>query len=127
MQNLESLKNKGQESISNLIEQGKQQPESVKLWGVTAAAGVGGAIAVSATAKAILAVIGTLASPPIALTVGAVGGGVLGWSWIQKQNEAASTVAVEAEPAAAATVSTVTESASPAGTMDAGLEAASGA
>ncbi|MEZ4707683.1 MAG: hypothetical protein R3A44_10775 [Caldilineaceae bacterium] len=85
MQNLTALKNKGQESIANLIEQGKQQPDEVKVWGVTAAAGLGGAVALAAAAKGILAIVSTVANPAVALTMGAVGGGALGWSWMQKQ------------------------------------------
>lgn len=87
MQNLESLKNKTQESISSLIERGKAQPEEVKTWGVTAAAGLGGAMAVVAVAKGVAAVVATLANPPVAFTVGALGGGALGWSWMQKQGQ----------------------------------------
>lgn len=87
MQTLETLKSRGQENFSNLLERGKEQPETVKTWGVTAAAGVGGAVAVAALAKGVVAIAATLASPPVALTVGAVGGGALGWTWIQKQLE----------------------------------------
>lgn len=106
MQNLETLKNKGQESFSSLLERGKGQPEEVKQWGITAAAGIGGALAVAALSKGVLAIVATLASPPVALTVGAVGGGALGWNWIQKQNKAAadsSDAAVDTTMAAAVT------------------------
>lgn len=91
MQNLETIKAKSQESMSNLIERGKQQPEEVKTWGITAAAGVAGALAVTAVAKGVLAVAATIANPPVALAVGAVGGGVLGWSFMQKQAETTDT------------------------------------
>ena len=108
MQNLESLKSKGQDTISNLLERGKQQPDEVKTWGVTAAAGVGGAVAVAAAAKGVLAIAATLAAPPVALTVGAVGGGVLGWNWIQKQQEQ-NRAAAESSEAEAATPDAVPE------------------
>ncbi|MEZ4678307.1 MAG: hypothetical protein R2932_29240 [Caldilineaceae bacterium] len=54
MQKLETLKAKGQERLSNLREQSNQQPEEIKIWGITAAAGVGGALAVAAVAKGVL-------------------------------------------------------------------------
>lgn len=97
MQNLETLKNKGQESVSNLISRGKEQSDEVKMWGVTAAAGVGGAVAVAAVAKGVLAVMSTLATPAVALTVGALGGGMLGWSWMQQQQDAATSADTGAE------------------------------
>ena len=87
MQTLETLKNKSQESVANLVELGKQRPDEVKLWGVTVAAGVGGALATATVAKGIVTVFATLASPPVAITVGALGGGALGWRWIQQQTQ----------------------------------------
>ncbi|MEZ4678308.1 MAG: hypothetical protein R2932_29245 [Caldilineaceae bacterium] len=33
----------------------------------------------------------TLANPPVALTVGAIGGGALGWNWMQKQGKGSGT------------------------------------
>lgn len=104
MQNLESLKAKGQESFSNLLERGKEQPDEVKQWGVTAAAGVGGALAVAAVSKGVLAILSTLASPPVALTVGAIGGGALGWNWIKQQTK-------DAGDSSAATADTATDAA----------------
>ncbi|MCB0063645.1 MAG: hypothetical protein KDE19_16090 [Caldilineaceae bacterium] len=108
MQNLESLRNRGQETVSNLIERGKQQPDEVKLWGITAAAGVGGALTVAAVAKGVLAIVAALATPPLALTIGAVGGGALGWTWMQKQSEGVG-VAYTGSPAAEAVVDTAGE------------------
>ena len=103
MQNLETIKTRSQESLSSLVERGKQQPENVQTWGVTAATGVAGALAVAAVAKGVLTVVGMLANPPVALTVGALGGGALGWSFMQKQGEAGGS-GEETEDAAAAFV-----------------------
>lgn len=88
MQTLETVKTKGQESINNLLEKGKEQPDEVKTWGVTAGAAIVGGLAVAAVARGVLAILGTLASPPVALTVGAIGGGVLGWNYIRNQAQA---------------------------------------
>jgi hypothetical protein len=88
MQNVTNLKTKGQESINRLVDLGKQQPEPVKTWGITAAAAVGGALVLTATAQGLLALLATLAAPPVALTVGAIGGGLAGWSYIQSQKAA---------------------------------------
>ena len=40
MQTLTTLKDKSQESFSHLVELGKQQPEEVRTWGLTAGAAV---------------------------------------------------------------------------------------
>ncbi|MEZ4663372.1 MAG: hypothetical protein R2911_37995 [Caldilineaceae bacterium] len=53
-----------------------------------------GAVALAATAKGILAIVSTVANPAVALTLGAVGGGALGWSWIKSQSEGTITAGV---------------------------------
>ncbi|MEZ4735971.1 MAG: hypothetical protein R3E79_53455 [Caldilineaceae bacterium] len=88
MQNLTTLKVKSQESLNRLVERAQQQPPEVQLWGVVAVSAVAGGIVVAAGAKGLLAVVGTLAVPPVALTVGALGGGILGWSFMQNQTAA---------------------------------------
>jgi len=85
MNQFEKMKSGTKETLDNLVAQGKEQPESVQKWGVTGAAAVGGAVVISAAAKGILGIVATLAKPPVALTVGALGGGLLGWNYIQKQ------------------------------------------
>ncbi len=87
MQTLETIKSKSQETVNNLLEKGKEQPEEVKTWGVTAGGAVVGAVAVAAVAKGVLALLATLASPPVALTIGAIGGGVLSWNYISGQSQ----------------------------------------
>ena len=83
MKNLESLKTRSQESLAHLVDLGKQQPEQVQHWGVTAAAALAGALALTAVGKGVLAIVSTVANPPVALTVGALGGGFFGWSFMQ--------------------------------------------
>ena len=95
MQTLETMKSKSQESINHLIDLGKQQPEQVRTWGVAAGAALTGALALTAVSKGILGVVATLANPPVALSVGALAGGVLGWSFMQQQQPTAETVAVD--------------------------------
>lgn len=85
MKYVESVKTRGQESIHNLVDLGKEQPEEVQTWGVTAVAAFAGALALAAAAKGVLGVVGTLAYPPVALTVGALSGGLLGWSFMQRR------------------------------------------
>lgn len=85
MQTLETIKSKSQETINNLVEKGKEQPEEVKTWGITVGGAVVGAVAVAAIAKGVVAILATLASPPVALTVGAVGGGIVGWNFMNSQ------------------------------------------
>ncbi len=93
MQTLTSIKDRGQESLNQLIELGKQQPEEVRTWGLTAGAAVAGALTLAAVAKGILAIIATLANPPVALSAGALAGGALGWSFMQKQQSSTATTA----------------------------------
>lgn len=99
MQNIQNLKSIGQNSVNRLVDLGKQQPEEVQTWGITAAAAVAGALALAATAQGVLSIIATLAAPPVALTVGAVAGGLAGWSFLQNQKEskAAQAPTVEAQ------------------------------
>jgi hypothetical protein len=91
MKNITDLKTVGQDSLVRLVDLGKQQPEQVQTWGLTAAAAVAGALALAATAQGLLALLATLAAPPVALTIGAVGGGLAGWSFIQNQKAADAT------------------------------------
>jgi hypothetical protein len=71
MQNLNNLKAKGQAGVNRVVELGKEPPGKVKTWGVTAGAAVAGGLA--------LTVLATVATPPLALAIGAVGGGAWGW------------------------------------------------
>lgn len=100
MQSLTTLKAKSQESLSRLTETINQQPSEVQLWGAVAAAAIVGGVVVAAGAKGILAVVGTLAAPPVALTVGALGGGFLGWNFMQNQTSSMVAQPVEGSPAA---------------------------
>jgi len=100
MQSLETIKNKGQENLNRLVDLGKAQPPEVKTWGVTGGAALVGAMALTAVAKGVLAVVATVASPPVALAVGALAGGAIGWSLMQKTQPVAES-AVEGLPATA--------------------------
>lgn len=83
MPTLESLKAQGQASFSRLRDTVQGQPNDVKAWGVTAGSALVGAVAVNATARGVVAILATLASTPVALTVGAVGGGYLGYTYLR--------------------------------------------
>lgn len=85
MQTLETLKSKGQTSFTNLVDSAKERPDDVKLWGVTAGSAVVGAIAVNAAARGAIVLLSTLTAPPIAMTIGAVGGGYLGWQYMRER------------------------------------------
>ncbi len=104
MQTFETIKSKSQETINNLVEKGKEQPEEVKTWGVTAGGAVVGAVAVAAVAKGVVAILATLASPPVALTVGAVGGGIWGWNFMSSQKAGQSKEATAATESSTGTV-----------------------
>lgn len=100
MQSLATLKAKSQESLSHITATVNQQPPEVQLWGTVAAAAIVGSVVVAAGAKGILAVVGTLAAPPVALTVGALGGGFLGWNFMQNQTAPMTAQPIEGSPAA---------------------------
>ncbi len=89
MQSLTTIKDKSQQIWNRLLEASKEQPEERKVWGITIAAAVVGGVTVAAASKGVVAVIGTLAATPVALTVGALAGGAVGWSLMQNQPEAA--------------------------------------
>lgn len=91
MKNLETIKTKSQAGMTHLVELGKQPSPAVKAWGVTAATAAAGGITLAVAAKGVLAIVGMLAAPPVALTVGALGGGVLGWRYLQHQSPAVTT------------------------------------
>lgn len=88
MQTLETIKSKGQAGIKQLVTLGKAQSESVKTWGVTAGAAVAGGVALRVGAPGLVAILRTLTPLPVSLTVGAIGGGVLGWLYLERQKTA---------------------------------------
>ena len=111
MQALETMKSKGQEGIKQLVTLGKAQSESVKTWGVTAGAAVAGSVALRVGAPGLVAILRTLAPLPVSLTVGAIGGGVLGWLYLERQKTAAldATTAASRAPAPTWPVTAATE------------------
>lgn len=106
MQSLETIKSKSQESLNHLIDLGKSQPPQVQTWGVTGGAALVGAVALAAVAKGVLAIIATIANPPVALAVGALAGGVAGWSFMQTPKSTEESAAVEMSTADAETIPT---------------------
>ena len=84
MQTVDTIKTKGQASVTALVEQSKLLPGTAIVWGATAGGAlVGGAVTVAAT-QGIVALFTLLAAPPIAWTVGALGGGWVGWHYMRR-------------------------------------------
>ena len=98
MKNLEAIRAAGQEQLNYLVDLGKEQPAEVKTWGVTAGAAVAGSLVLTAGAQGLLAIVATLASLPVSLTVGAIGGGVLGWLYMEQRKTANPVSAVDQAP-----------------------------
>jgi len=90
-----NIKEKSQSTVSGLVDLGKEQPDDVKTWGVAAAAGLAGALGIAAVTKGVLAIVATIANPFVAVPIGAVGGGALGWSYMQTQSEGTAEEAAE--------------------------------
>ena len=85
MQTIKTWTAKGQESLTHLVDLGKQQAEQMPSWAVISSAAVVGGVAMAAVAKSALSVAGVLTFAPTSVTIGALGGGLLGWSYIQRQ------------------------------------------
>lgn len=100
MEQVNKLKEQSQAGLKRLREAGESQPDDVKLWGVTAGTAIVGGVTVAAVAKGVVAVLATLANPPVALTVGAIAGGALGWSYMQPHVKKEAAEAVDAESTA---------------------------
>jgi hypothetical protein len=83
MEQVNKLREQVQVGLNRLREVGESQPKHVKLWGVTAGSALVGGVAVAALAKGVVTVLATLATPPVALSLGAAAGGALGWSYMQ--------------------------------------------
>ena len=105
MKNLEAIRTAGQENLNRLVNLGKEQPPEVKTWGVTAGAAAAGGLLMVAGAQGLLAIFATLATLPVSLTVGAIGGGVLGWLYMERQKTANKATAVKATAAGEAPLS----------------------
>ncbi|MEZ4678348.1 MAG: helix-hairpin-helix domain-containing protein [Caldilineaceae bacterium] len=99
MQTLNTLKAKGQASFSHLRDTAKEQPDEMKVWGVTAGSAVVGAVAVNAAARGVVAILAALAAPPVAVIIGAIGGGYLGWNYVRNRQATAGDMA-SADPVA---------------------------
>lgn len=118
MQTLDTIKARSQTGFANLMEKAKEPPSEVKTWGATAGGAVVGALALRALAGGIVAVVAALATPPVAMTVGAVGGGLLGWNYMRNRQSApppftpppsAASVAVKSPLSAEATFDEIVE------------------
>jgi len=86
MEQFDTMKEKSQGVWSSVVDRGKQQSAPVQEVGVTAAAGLGGAAILGATSK--LGIAALLTYPATAVTIGAVGGGILGWRYIRNRLKA---------------------------------------
>ncbi|MEM7127073.1 MAG: hypothetical protein AAF702_12150 [Chloroflexota bacterium] len=75
------------QTLDNITKAGTEEPAAAKKWGVTAVAGLGGALALGAVAKGVLGLAAILANPGVAITAGAVGGGILGYRYITQAVE----------------------------------------
>ncbi|MFN8495341.1 MAG: hypothetical protein U0350_47525 [Caldilineaceae bacterium] len=89
MNSLTPVKTKTQESWQHLVDTAQQQSSEVQKWGVVAVSAVVGGLVVAAGAKGVLAIVSLIAAPPVALSAGALGGGALGWSYMQGKFKAA--------------------------------------
>ncbi|MBV7329473.1 hypothetical protein KFU94_14720 [Chloroflexi bacterium TSY] len=76
------------------MERTRQRPSTIKTVGVTTATAVVGAVALSVVAKGVWVIVGTLAAPPVAMTVGAISGGALGWNFMRRPTQSST----EGEP-----------------------------
>ena len=130
MQTVKTLKSRSQDGLKQLLTLGKERPETIKTWGVTAGAAVAGGLAMSAGAPGLVAIFTSLASLPVSLMVGAIGGGVLGWRYLKRQktantdtvptamNPLMERILVDVEPAPVAVLVTTADNQDPLATVD---------
>lgn len=85
MQAVETIKKSRLAYVANGLEKGQGEPAVIKTWGITAGGALVGAATVAASAPRLLALATFLATPPLALTVGALGGAVLGWRYMRER------------------------------------------
>ena len=102
MQQLNELKDKSQQGLTQVVDASKQQAGKAKTFAVTAGSAIVGSIALAAAAQPIIALTSTLAAPPVALAVGAVAGGALGWRFVRRKANGKESSAAAAELQAAA-------------------------
>ncbi len=118
MKSVTTFKTRGQETLDRLAEAGKQQPAQVQTFSATAAGAVIGGIILAAGAQGVLAVVALLAAPPVALTIGALGGGAVAWSYMQRHRQEDATNSPTTGPLAMAEADIANEQVGPADMLD---------
>lgn len=83
MQAAELFKHKSQAYVMPLWEKAKAQPQELKTWEITAGGALVGAVTMAKAGPGLLALLTLLAAPPVAVTVGALGGGWVGWRYLR--------------------------------------------
>lgn len=85
MQIVETSKTGGQVNFAGFRQKEKAQSGDFKTWGMTAGSALVGAVMVATTTQGILSLLALLATPPVALTVGALSGGFMGWNYMRQR------------------------------------------
>ena len=80
---------------SNSAQSNKNQATNLQTWGVTGVAAVAGGVVMAVAARGALVVLAALASTPVSLTIGAIGGGLLGWRYMQRARQSSATQSAE--------------------------------
>lgn len=112
MKNLNSI---GEQVVTQIKQLDTPQVGAIPSWGVTAAAALSGGIALNIAARGLLAVVATLTSPPVALSVGAIAGGFFGWRYTQRRQPAVDSSTHDTNSQGIAVQSVVETSAQPDG------------
>lgn len=81
---VETIKQNGLTTLVTALEKVSAEPTEVKTWGVTAGGALIGAAAMAVSTHGLLTVVTFLSTPAVALTVGALGGGLLGWRYMRE-------------------------------------------
>lgn len=95
---VETNKQHGQTNVITALERVSVQPAAVKTWGVTAGSALIGAMAMAVSAQGAFALATLLAMPPLAVTVGTLGGGLLGWRYMRNQQARSVGLSTTASP-----------------------------
>lgn len=94
-QEMNTQQDKEKDAPSNSAQSDKNQAADLQTWGVTGAAAIAGGVAMAVAARGTLVVLAALASTPVSLTIGAIGGGLLGWRYMQRARQSGATESAE--------------------------------
>ena len=94
-QEMNTQQDKEKDASLNSAQSDKNQAADLQTWGVTGAAAIAGGVVMAVAARGTLVVLAALASTPVSLTIGVIGGGLLGWRYMQRARQSGAAQSAE--------------------------------